>query len=156
MNPLIKSVSIINGFGGKVKRQNSRKMSTFAKAAAGDKKRTLPANAGSENSIETECLRLCAVQFADQIALFAGCGVLVQQILGSGLVDLLAGKLHSLGLVLSVGINSGICLLDGGLEGGVAGLVVGGLYSVDLDSLFSRLNVGHGFHSFSGGLGRRA
>jgi hypothetical protein len=38
MNPLIKSVSIINGFGGKVKRQNSRKMSTFAKAAAGDKK----------------------------------------------------------------------------------------------------------------------
>ena len=33
------------------------------------------------------------------------------------------------------------------LEGGVASLVVGGLHSVDLDSLFSRLNVGHDYTS---------
>ena len=88
------------------------------------------------------------VQFQGNAALFAGSVILVNNSLADGLIDGLNGCFVSaIGLLMIAFGNSGVKLLQSGLEDGLVHLVA---FIVDLgnqNSLLGRLNVGHDYTS---------
>ena len=88
------------------------------------------------------------VQFQGNAALLAGGVILVNNSLAHGLIDGLNGCFVSaIGLLMIAFGNSGVKLLQSGLEDGLVHLVA---FIVDLgnqNSLLGRLNVGHDYTS---------
>ena len=80
--------------------------------------------------------------------LFSCGSVLMKHTFGCSLVDLLVSEAGSL-LGIDAALDSGICLLDSSLEIGLYSLVAKILCSIDLYTLFSRLDIGYDSTSFS-------
>ncbi len=86
------------------------------------------------------------VQLPLQRRLFPGSGILMQDALCSSLIDLLDGNAHSGGLILRIALDSGVGLLDLGLQLRIDGLVLHGFGGNHLHALFCRLDIWHEFH----------
>lgn len=87
-----------------------------------------------------------SVQLLIESGLLSGSSILVQNTLGSSLVDLLNSNLDSLCLVSCVRLDSSVSLLDLGLELRIDHLVLQSLSSSNLYALLSGLDVGHSGH----------
>ena len=119
-------------------------------------KRKNPFRSGPEGNIfERELRKL--VELQSHAALLTGSGILVQKTLVHSLVHGLDGS--SVGCVSRLAItfkDSGVELLDIGLESGFAGLVSGIGDLGKLDSLLSGLDVGHVYTSLTRNRGHRS
>ena len=82
------------------------------------------------------------VELQGQSALLVSSRILVQNALGNSLIDFLHGNLVSaIGLGAIAFCGSDLELLDGGLQGGLLGLVAGVSRFSDQNALLGRLNI---------------
>ncbi len=98
--------------------------------------------AARTNEVPREDL-LSSVQLSGELALLAGCGVLVDDSLGSSLIDGLNSVFISSRGSVTAGDDSSVKLLHHGLQLSFGSTVAGIVDLADQDTLFSRLDVGH-------------